>query len=54
MDFDFDMCRKPCLLKGLDDIDLTPDKADFIREYEKKYRENCPWLFGDLSQYSEP
>jgi 3-isopropylmalate/(R)-2-methylmalate dehydratase small subunit len=49
IDFDLDMFRKQCLLKGVDDIGLTLDKANLIRAYEGKRRENCPWLFGDLS-----
>ncbi len=27
---DLDMCRRQCLLQGLDDISLTLDKADHI------------------------
>jgi len=49
LDFDIDNFLKQCLLKGLDDIGLTLDKADLIRAYEAKQRELCPWLFGDLS-----
>jgi len=50
LDFDIETFRKECLLKGLDDIGLTLDKADLIREYERKRSENCPWLFEDLSK----
>ena len=49
LDFDIDNFRKLCLLKGLDDIGLTLDKADLIRAYEAKHRQLCPWLFDDLS-----
>ncbi|MCP4343142.1 MAG: 3-isopropylmalate dehydratase small subunit [Desulfobulbaceae bacterium] len=49
LDFDIDNFLKQCLLKGLDDIGLTLDKADLIRAYEAKRRELCPWLFDDLS-----
>jgi 3-isopropylmalate/(R)-2-methylmalate dehydratase small subunit len=49
LDFDIDNFLKQCLLKGLDDISLTLDKADLIRAYEAKRRKLCPWLFDDLS-----
>ncbi|NOR25996.1 MAG: 3-isopropylmalate dehydratase small subunit [Desulforhopalus sp.] len=47
--FDLDLFLKQCLLEGLDDIGLTLEKADLIRAYEGQRRENCPWLFEDLS-----
>lgn len=47
--FEIDMFRKECLLRGLDDIALTLDKADLIRAYEGRSREKFPWLFNDLS-----
>lgn len=50
LEFDLDGFLKQCLLKGLDDIGLTLDKADLIRAYEEQRRENCPWLFEDLLQ----
>lgn len=43
--FDIDAFRKDCLLKGLDDIDLTLDRAEKIKEYERKRAEVTPWLF---------
>jgi 3-isopropylmalate/(R)-2-methylmalate dehydratase small subunit len=46
--FELDAFRKQCLLQGLDDIGLTLDKAERIREYERQRQEACPWLFGDL------
>jgi 3-isopropylmalate/(R)-2-methylmalate dehydratase small subunit len=49
LEFNPDMFCKQCLVKGLDDIGLTLDKADLIRTYEGQRRENCPWLFEDLS-----
>ena len=48
LEFYLDEFLKQCLLKGLDDIGLTLDKADLIRSYEGGRRENCPWLFEDL------
>ncbi|UHQ55004.1 3-isopropylmalate dehydratase small subunit [Microbulbifer sp. YPW16] len=43
--FEVDEFRKHCLLNGLDDIGLTLEDADAIRAYEKKRREQAPWLF---------
>lgn len=44
--FEVDEFRKHCLLHGLDDIDLTLARADLIRAYEKRRKEEAPWLFG--------
>jgi len=44
MRFDIDEFRKYCLLIGLDDIGLTMQHADAIREFEQQYYENMPWL----------
>lgn len=44
--FEIDGFRKHCLLKGLDDIGLTLEHADAIREYEQKRKETAPWLFS--------
>lgn len=46
--FNLDGFRRECLLKGLDDIALTLEKADLIKAYEAQRREKCPWLFADL------
>jgi 3-isopropylmalate/(R)-2-methylmalate dehydratase small subunit len=35
--FDIDPFRKHCLLNGLDDIGLTLQHADAIREYEARH-----------------
>ena len=43
--FDIDAFRKHCLLNGLDDIGLTLQHADAIRDYEAKRRAEAPWLF---------
>ncbi|GAB2527512.1 3-isopropylmalate dehydratase small subunit [Microbulbifer agarilyticus] len=45
LEFEVDAFRKHCLLNGLDDIGLTLEDADDIREYEAKRREQAPWLF---------
>lgn len=43
--FDVDPFRKHCLLEGLDDIGLTLQHIDVIKEYEEKRRQVEPWLF---------
>lgn len=48
-EFDVDAGLKERLLKGLDDIGLTLDHADEIREYEQKRGKVAPWLFKELS-----
>ena len=44
-DFQVDAFRKDCLLRGLDDIGLTLQHADAIREFEVRHRAAAPWLF---------
>lgn len=43
--FDVDESRKYRLLNGLDDIALTLQHADVIKQYEAKRKESSPWLF---------
>jgi 3-isopropylmalate/(R)-2-methylmalate dehydratase small subunit len=43
--FDIDHQRKERLLRGLDDIGLTLDHSDSIREFEDRHRQRQPWLF---------
>ncbi|MEW6312739.1 MAG: 3-isopropylmalate dehydratase small subunit [Pseudomonadota bacterium] len=45
LNFTVDPFRKHCLLNGLDDIGLTLQHESEIRTYEKKRREQQPWLF---------
>lgn len=47
VDFEIDAFRKHCLLNGLDDIGLTLQDADAIREYEKARQQREPWVFID-------
>ena len=44
--FELDAFRKQCLLQGLDDIGLTLQHADAIRDYERERRDQAPWLFS--------
>ena len=47
--FEVDPFRKHCLLNGLDDIGLTLQAADNIREYEAKTKQVRPWVFQEIS-----
>ncbi len=44
--FDIDGFRKDCLLEGFDDIGLTLQHVDAIREFETRHRDANPWLFS--------
>ena len=44
-DFEVDEFRKYCLLNGLDDIGLTLQHADAIRQYEDRRKQEAPWLW---------
>ena len=48
--FEVDDFRKHCLLNGLDDIGITLQDADKIKQYEDKKRMEQPWLFNAVSQ----
>ena len=41
--FEFDAFKKHCLLNGLDDIGLTLQKADKIKNFEAGQRVSQPW-----------
>ncbi|KAI7497748.1 3-isopropylmalate [Hortaea werneckii] len=42
--FDIDVFRKHCLMNGLDDIGLTLQAEEMIRQYESRRSEETPWL----------
>ena len=42
--FDIDAHRKHCLLEGLDDIDLTLVKKNKIDSFERKAKDERPWV----------
>lgn len=44
--FEIDENRKHRLLNGLDDIGLTLQQADEIKNYEKERAKRAPWLFA--------
>lgn len=47
--FEIDPFRKHCLLNGLDDIGLTLQAAENIREYEARTKQVRPWVFQDIN-----
>ncbi len=44
--FDVEPFRKHCLVNGLDDIGLTLEKAEAIKQYEQRRKAEAPWLFS--------
>lgn len=46
--FDIDPFRKDCLYRGLDAIGLTLQHEDAIAAYERRRKQEAPWLFADL------
>jgi len=47
--FSVDAFRRDCLLKGLDDIGLTLQSAEAIRQFEQQHEARFPWLFRDIT-----
>jgi 3-isopropylmalate/(R)-2-methylmalate dehydratase small subunit len=43
--FEIDNFKKHCLIEGLDDIVLTLAKEQKISEFEKRNRQDLPWLY---------
>jgi len=46
--FEVDSFRKECLIHGLDDIGLTLNDAEAIREFEVGHRQRSPWVFDAI------
>jgi 3-isopropylmalate/(R)-2-methylmalate dehydratase small subunit len=46
--FDIHPVRRKCLLEGLDDIARTRQYAQRIRNFEDAYRQERPWLYGNI------
>jgi len=44
IEFEIDSFKKKCLLNGLDDIALSLGKSEKISSYEKKLKNNKPWI----------
>ena len=47
--FAIDPFRRRCLLNGLDDIGITLQSKDRIREFEAQHQAKFPWLFRESS-----
>ena len=47
--FDIEPALKERLLNGLDDIGITLEDSDLIRDYEQRRAKERPWLFPDMS-----
>jgi 3-isopropylmalate/(R)-2-methylmalate dehydratase small subunit len=48
--FAVDAFRKDCLIRGLDDIDLTLEHAAAIRAFEAQRRLDAPWLYDNSTE----
>ena len=46
VDFEVDAFKKKCLIEGLDDIGLTLQHADIIKQFESQRKLEKPWLFS--------
>ena len=44
VNFEVDGFKKKCLLEGLDDIALSKEKLNLVENFEKKIKEDRPWL----------
>ena len=45
--FQVDAFKKKCLMEGLDDIALSMEKINLIDNFEKKIKQDRPWLLKD-------
>ncbi len=45
LQFEVDSFRKRCLIEGLDDIGITLQDSDKIRDFENQWRTTAPWYF---------
>ena len=45
--FNIDPFKKKCLLEGLDDIALSLEKLKQIDSFEKRLKQNKPWVLND-------
>lgn len=48
--FEVDSFRKHCLINGLDDIGLTLEDRQAIKDFEQKWRQQSPWLFDAIKE----
>ena len=47
INFELDQFIRKCLLEGLDDIALSLEKSSQIEIFEKKLKNQKPWIFND-------
>jgi 3-isopropylmalate/(R)-2-methylmalate dehydratase small subunit len=45
--FEIDPFRKDCLVRGLDEIGMTLQRADAIRSFERRRHTEAPWLLAE-------
>ena len=50
LSFEVDEYKKHCLLNGLDEIGVTLQDADSIRDFEQQWRQRSPWYFVSPAQ----
>lgn len=48
--FDIDPFSRECLLRGLDDVELTLEHRSELESFEARQREAAPWLFGEMAR----
>ncbi|MEX2132244.1 MAG: 3-isopropylmalate dehydratase small subunit, partial [Pseudohongiellaceae bacterium] len=41
--------KKHCLLNGLDEIGVTLQDADAIRQFQRDWKARAPWYFNSAS-----
>jgi 3-isopropylmalate/(R)-2-methylmalate dehydratase small subunit len=46
LSFEIDPFRKHCVINGLDEIGLTLQHSDKIRDFEQRHQIQQPWLFA--------
>ena len=54
VNFEVDGFKKKCLLEGLDDIALSMEKLNLVENFEKKVKEDRPWLLKNCLLYTSP
>jgi len=47
--FDIDSFRKKCLVEGLDDIGLTLQHTDAIKQFEQQHSAKFPWILNEIN-----
>jgi len=50
INFDIDSFRKKCLVEGLDDIGLTLQNSDVIKQFELQHTIRFPWILNEINK----